>query len=57
MGVLLIVFGLMLLVWGYEIYSSPDPEASTTIPPFQAWVGMIVGTVNIFVGIIKLKSK
>lgn len=56
-GLALIVFGIVLFVWGYNMYSSADLEANTVIPPFRAWVGMIVGAINVFVGVLKLKSK
>lgn len=57
MGLGLIIFGIVLFVWGYNIYSSANLEANSVIPPFRAWVGMIVGTINVFVGVLKLNSK
>ena len=57
MGLVLIVFGFILFVWGYDVYSAQEVEASSAIPPLRAWVGMVVGAINVFVGVLKLKSK
>ncbi|WP_160063613.1 DUF3185 family protein [Psychromonas sp. L1A2] len=57
MGLVLIVFGIILFLWGYDVYRSQEIEASSVIPPLRAWVGMVVGAINVFVGVLKLKSK
>ncbi|MEL0627995.1 DUF3185 family protein [Psychromonas aquatilis] len=56
MGILLIVFGGMLFVWGYNMYDASTLDVNSNIPPFRAWVGMIVGGINVFVGFLKLKQ-
>jgi len=57
MGLALIVFGIILFVWGFNMSSAADIKATTNIPPLSSWVGMIVGGINVFVGILKLNSK
>jgi len=57
MGLGLIVFGVILFIWGYDAYNSTELEANSVIPPLRALVGMIMGPINIFVGVLKLKSK
>ncbi len=54
MGLLHIIMGIALVVWGYGIYDSGAEQINSAIP-LQAWVGFIVGAMNIFVGITKLK--
>lgn len=58
MGVILIIFGSMLVVWGYDIYNSTGSQITRSITgdiPIQAIVGMVGGAINIIVGISKIK--
>jgi len=58
-GVFLIIMGIMLIVWGYDMYDSVDSQVSRALGggiPFQTWVGVICGSINVFVGILKVKD-
>lgn len=57
-GIVCIVLGIALCVWGYDVYES----ASATIErafsgdtPLEAWLGLVGGAVLIVFGILKLK--
>lgn len=57
-GILMLVFGVVLVMWGYENYTSAQSQVMSSITgglPIQALVGMIAGGLNIVVGISKLK--
>ena len=58
LGIILIIFGAMLVVWGYNIYDSAGSQITRAITgdiPLQAIVGMVGGVINILVGISKIK--
>jgi len=58
LGVILIIFGAMLMVWGYDMYNSAGSQITRSITgdvPIQAIVGMVGGAINIVVGISKIK--
>ena len=58
MGLVFIIFGIMLIIWGYDMYDSVESEVSRAVGaaiPLQAWLGMIGGGINVFVGVLKLK--
>jgi len=58
MGIMLIILGTALIIWGYDMYHSPENQigrALTGSVPIQAFVGMIGGAINVVVGISKLK--
>ena len=58
LGIILIIFGAMLVVWGYNIYDSAGAQITRSITggvPVQGIVGMLGGFVNIVVGISKIK--
>ena len=57
-GIMLVLLGGALIIWGYEMYSSPVSELKSRITgdlPIQALVYMIGGAINVAVGISKLK--
>lgn len=57
-GLLLIIMGIALMVWGYDKYDSVSSQASRIIGggvPIESWVGLIGGAINIFVGVMKVK--
>ncbi len=57
-GILLIVIGVALFVWGYNIYDSAGAQISRAFSgnvPAKAWVGMIGGAICIAVGALRLK--
>ncbi|BDX07525.1 DUF3185 family protein [Planctobacterium marinum] len=57
-GIAMIVIGVALGVWGYDIYDSASAQISRTFSgdtPIEAWVGMVGGAILILVGILRLK--
>jgi len=57
-GIILIIIGTALAVWGYSVYDSAGAQITRAIngdTPIEAWVGMIGGVISILIGIIRLK--
>jgi uncharacterized membrane protein YidH (DUF202 family) len=57
-GIVLIVIGVALAVWGYNSYDSVGSQISRTFTgdaPIEAWAGMVIGAICIVVGILKVK--
>lgn len=57
-GIILIVVGTALAVWGYNVYDSVGSQITEAISgdtPIEAWIGMVVGTICILTGISKVK--
>jgi len=57
-GIVLIVVGIALASWGYNIFDSATSQVTRALSgdtPIEAWAGMVGGVVCIFVGIKKLK--
>jgi TRAP-type C4-dicarboxylate transport system permease small subunit len=57
-GITLIIAGIALAIWGYEIYDSAGSQVSRALSgdaPIEAWAGMIGGAVCAAVGIYKIK--
>ena len=57
-GVALIIVGVALVAWGYNIYDSFGSQVSRTLSgdaPIEAWAGMAGGAICIIIGIFKLK--
>lgn len=57
-GIVLIIVGVALAVWGYNIYDSAGSQISRALSgdaPIEAWAGMVGGVICIVVGIIKVK--
>ena len=57
-GVVLIIVGVALVAWGYNIYDSFGSQVSRTLSgdtPIEAWAGMVGGAICILIGIFKLK--
>ena len=57
-GIVLIIVGVALAVWGYNIYDSAGSQISRALSgdaPIEAWAGMVGGVICIVVGIIKIK--
>jgi len=55
-GIMLIMMGMALIVWGYNYYNAAQLQLETSVP-LQTWMGMIGGVINIFVGIRKLDEE
>lgn len=57
-GIILIIVGVALAFWGYNIYDSAGSQVSRAISgdvPIEAWAGMIGGAISIAIGIYKIK--
>mgnify|MGYP000377368975 CR=1 FL=1 len=58
-GLILIVAGIALGIWGYDVYDSASSQVSRAFDgdtPLEAWLGMVGGAVCIIVGFTKVKS-
>jgi len=57
-GIVLIVVGVALVAWGYNIYDSFGSQVSRTFSgdaPVEAWAGLAGGAIFIILGIFNLK--
>lgn len=57
-GIILIIIGVALVVWGYNVYDSFGSQVSRTFSgdaPMEAWVGMVGGAICIVIGILRVK--
>ncbi|WP_206484226.1 DUF3185 family protein [Thalassotalea sp. G2M2-11] len=57
-GIVLIIAGVVLAMWGYDVYDSASSQVTRAIngdTPIEAWVGIAGGVIAILIGIIKLK--
>ena len=57
-GILLIVVGIALTVWGYNAYDSVGSQLSRTFSgdaPVEAWAGLVGGAICIVIGIQKAR--
>lgn len=57
-GIVLIIIGAALAVWGYDVYDSATSQIERAFSgdtPIEAWIGMVGGAVCILVGIFKVK--
>ena len=57
-GIVLIVVGVALAAWGYNIYDSAGSQVSRALSgdaPIEAWTGMVGGAICIVFGILKVK--
>ena len=57
-GIVLIVVGVALIAWGYNVYDSVGSQISRTFSgdaPLEAWAGMVGGAICIVIGILKVK--
>lgn len=57
-GIVLIVAGAALAMWGYNIYDSASSQIGRALSgdtPIEAWGGMVGGAICLAIGIFKLK--
>lgn len=57
-GIVLIVVGVALTAWGYNVYDSASAQIGRALSgdtPIEAWVGMVCGVVSVLVGLTKVK--
>lgn len=58
LGILLIIIGTALIIWGYNVYGSAGSQLSRAFSgdaPIEAWIGMIGGAICLLFGILKVK--
>lgn len=57
-GIVLVVAGVALAIWGYNIYDSAGSQITRAVngeTPIEAWVGMVGGVIALLIGISKLR--
>jgi uncharacterized membrane protein YidH (DUF202 family) len=57
-GIVLIVLGIALALWGYNVFDSASSQISRAFSgntPFEAWLGMVGGVICAAVGISKVR--
>lgn len=57
-GAALIIIGIALIVWGYNIYDSASSQISRALSgdvPLEAWAGLVGGAICVVVGVLRLK--
>ena len=57
-GIVLIVIGVALAFWGYNVYDSASAQIGRAISgdtPVEAWAGMVGGVICVLIGITKVK--
>ena len=58
MGIILIIVGVALAFWGYNIYDSAGSQVSRALSgdaPIRAWAGMVGGAICVALGVYKVK--
>lgn len=59
-GIILIIAGVALIAWGYNVYDSASSQISRALSgdaPIEAWVGMVGGAICIVLGIFNVMRK
>ncbi len=57
-SLILVVVGIALLVWGYDVYDSAGSQVSRALSgdtPIEAWFGIVGGAVCILLGALRIK--
>jgi uncharacterized membrane protein YidH (DUF202 family) len=57
-GIVLIIVGVFLAMWGYDIYESAGAQITRALDgdtPMKAWAGMAGGIIAVLIGITRLK--
>ncbi|WP_085299967.1 DUF3185 family protein [Cognaticolwellia mytili] len=57
-GVILIIIGVVLALWGYDIYDSASVQLNRTLTgdtPIKVWAGMAGGIATVLIGFTWLK--
>ena len=57
-GIVLVIAGIFLALWGYNIYDAASSQVTRAIngdTPIEAWAGMAGGIIAVLIGITKLK--
>tara|TARA_R110002167_G_scaffold79657_1_gene219599 strand:- start:3708 stop:3899 length:192 start_codon:yes stop_codon:yes gene_type:complete len=57
-GIVLVVAGVALTLWGYNIYDSASAQIGRALngdTPIEGWAGMVGGAISVLLGIARLK--
>ena len=57
-GIVLIIIGIALAFWGYNIYDSAGSQIGRALSgdtPIEAWAGIVGGIICVVIGISKVK--
>ncbi|MFC3093899.1 DUF3185 family protein [Alteromonas sediminis] len=57
-GLVLIIIGIALAIWGYNIYDSASAQIGRALSgdtPIEAWAGMVGGAICIAIGVLRVK--
>lgn len=57
-GIVLIVIGIALAAWGYDVYDSAGSQIGRALSgdtPIEAWAGMVGGAICILIGLSKVR--
>lgn len=57
-GIVLIIIGVVLAMWGYDIYDSAGSRIGRALSgdtPIEAWAGLVGGAVCLAIGVFKVK--
>ena len=57
-GVGIIIAGVALAIWGYNIYNAASLQITRTLSgdtPIEAWTGMVGGVIAALIGVTRLK--
>jgi uncharacterized membrane protein YidH (DUF202 family) len=57
-GIVLIIAGVALAMWGYSIFDSASSQVSRALngdTPIEAWAAMVGGAISVVVGITRVK--
>lgn len=57
-GIVLVVAGVALTLWGYNIYDSASAQIGRALngdTPIEALAGMVGGAISVLLGIARLK--
>jgi uncharacterized membrane protein YidH (DUF202 family) len=58
LGIILIILGTTLFLWGYDVYNSAGSQVERAFSgdtPIEAWLGLIGGAICLVIGIFRLK--
>lgn len=57
-GIVLIIVGVALALWGYDVYDSAGSQLTRTFSgdtPIEAWAGMVGGVICVLLGVARVK--
>ena len=57
-GIILIIVGVALVAWGYNIYDSAGSQLTRALSgdtPIEAWLGIVGGAIAVVIGIKRIK--